>query len=329
MMMMTVDLKEIAIHTVIALSQLVLFVLLAPLVTGWIRKVKAFMQNRQGPPLWQPYYDLAKLLRKVVIISENASWIFTLTPYLVFTATLVIGLLVPLYTSAVPLGFFGDVITIIYLLALARFFTALAGLDAASAFGGLGSSREMFLAAIIEPAMMLAVFTVAVTAGSTNLGSVVERTGNWDLLAPSHIFAFIGLFIVALAETGRIPVDNPATHLELTMIHEAMILEYSGRHLALSEWASSMKLLLFITLLANVFFPWGIATQLTPASLALGLGIYSLKVFVLATAVALVECATAKLRLFRAPDLLAASFVLSLIALVLYFLLGGESHASL
>ncbi len=323
------NLTEMAINTVIALSQLVLFLSLAPLATGWIRKVKAFMQTRQGPRLWQPYYDLAKLLRKEVIIPKNASWIFTLTPYLVFTATLVIGLLVPLYTSLVPLGFLADVITIIYLLALARFFTALAGLDAASAFGGLGSSREMFLAAIIEPAMMLAIFTVAVTAGSTSLSSVVERTGNWDLLAPSHIFAFIGLFIVALAETGRIPVDNPATHLELTMIHEAMILEYSGRHLALIEWASSMKLLLFITLLANVFFPWGIATQLTLANLALGLGIYSLKVFVFATAMALVECATAKLRLLRVPDLLAASFVLSLIALVLYFLLGGESRASL
>lgn len=320
---------DIARNTVIALSQLALFVLLAPLITGWLRKVKAFMQCRQGPRLWQPYYDLAKLLRKETVVSENASWIFTLTPYLVFTATLAIGLLVPLYTTIVPLGSLGDVITIIYLLALARFFTALAGLDAASAFGGLGSSREMFLAAIIEPAMMLAIFTVAVTAGSTSLSSVVARTGNWDLLAPSHIFAFIGLFIVALAETGRIPVDNPATHLELTMIHEAMVLEYSGRHLVLIEWASSMKLLLFITLLANVFFPWGIATQPILTDLALGLGSYSLKVFILATAMALVECSTAKLRLLRMPDLLVASFVLSLIALVLYFLLGGQSRASL
>ncbi|OGF55773.1 MAG: formate hydrogenlyase, partial [Candidatus Fraserbacteria bacterium RBG_16_55_9] len=222
-----------------------------------------------------------------------------------------------------------DAIAIIYMLALARFFTALAGLDTASAFGGLGSSREMSLAAIVEPAMMLAIFTVAVTAGSTSLGAITERTGAWDPLAPSHIFAFISLFIVALAETGRIPVDNPATHLELTMVHEAMILEYSGRHLALMEWSSSMKLLLFLTLLANVFFPWGIATELSYANIVLGLGVYLLKVFILATAVALVECTTAKLRLFRVPDLLAASFVLSLIALVLYFLLGGESRAAL
>lgn len=320
---------NILLATVIALSQLALYLLWAPLVTGWVRKVKAFMQNRQGPRFWQPYFDLAKLLHKEAVVSESASWIFHATPYIVFTATLVIGLLVPLYTSLMPLGFIGDVIAVVYLLALARFFTALAGLDAASSFGGLGSSREMALAAIIEPAMILAIFTVAVTAGSTSLSTIVERTAAWAPLAPSHILAFIGLFIVALAETGRIPVDNPATHLELTMIHEAMILEYSGRHLALIEWAASMKLLLFLTLLANVFFPWGMATQLTLANFVIGIAAYMLKVMILATVVALVESTTAKLRLFRVPDLLAASFVLSLIALVLYFLLGGENGANL
>jgi formate hydrogenlyase subunit 4 len=320
---------KILLETVIALSQLALYLLLAPLITGWVRKVKAFMQNRQGPRFWQPYFDLFKLLHKEAIISENASWVFRVTPYLVFMATLAIGLLVPFYTSLVPLGFIGDVIAVVYLLALARFFTALAGLDAASSFGGLGSSREMSLAAIIEPAMILAIFTVAVTAGSTSLSTIAERTGAWAPLAPSHILAFIGLFIVALAETGRIPVDNPATHLELTMIHEAMILEYSGRHLALIEWASAMKLLLFLTLLANVFFPWGIALQVAPVNLVIGLTIYVFKILILATAVALVESTTAKLRLFRVPDLLAASFVLSLIALVLYFVLGGERGANL
>ncbi|MBI3660676.1 respiratory chain complex I subunit 1 family protein [Candidatus Acetothermia bacterium] len=323
-------------NVLVALSQLVLFLLVAPLVTGWARRVKAFMQNRRGPSLWQPYFNLTKQLRKEVVVSENTSWIFRFTPYIVFTATLAIGLLIPIYTSFVPLGFIGDVIAIIYLLALARFFMALAGLDAASAFGGLGSSREMSLAAIIEPAMILAIFTVAVTAGSTSLSTIAEKMSDklngWDLLAPSHLFAFIGLFIVALAETGRIPVDNPATHLELTMIHEAMILEYSGRYLALIEWAASMKLLLFLTLLGNIFFPWGIARpeQLTYTGIALGLGIYLLKILILTTLVAFVECTTAKLRLFRVPDLLAVSFVLSLIALVLYFILGGgASHALL
>ncbi|MBI1742133.1 respiratory chain complex I subunit 1 family protein [Candidatus Acetothermia bacterium] len=320
---------EIGLNVLVALSQLILFLLLAPLVTGWVRKVKAFMQNRSGPGVWQPYFDLVKLLRKEVVVSQTTSWIFTFTPYLVFTVMLAIGLLIPFYTSLVPLGFIGDAIAVIYLLALARFFTALAGLDAASAFGGLGSSREMSLAAIIEPAMMLAIFTVAVRAGSTSLSTIVQHSGAWDLLAPPHLLASIGFFIIVIAETGRIPVDNPATHLELTMIHEAMILEYSGRYLALIEWASSMKLLLFLTLLANIFLPGGIATQLTFGSIAISLGIFLLKVLVLATLVALVECSAAKLRLFRVPDLLAASFVLSLLALVLYFLLGGAGHAIL
>jgi formate hydrogenlyase subunit 4 len=313
-----------------AISQLVLFLLLAPAVTGWLRKVNALMTNRQGPGPWQPYANLLKQLRKEVVVSETASWIFRLTPYVVFTATLAIALLVPFYTTYVPLDFIGDVIVIVALLALARFFMALSGLDAGSAFGGMGSSREMSLSAIIEPAMMLAIFTVAVAAGSTNLSVIVAGTLRWDLLAPSHLFALIGLFIIALAETGRIPIDNPATHLELTMIHEAMILEYSGRYLALIEWAASMKLLFFLTLIANVFFPWGIDTSHTLAGMALGLGVYLFKIIGLATVVALVECTTAKLRLFRVPDLLAVSFMLSLIALVLYFILGGsDTHASL
>jgi formate hydrogenlyase subunit 4 len=316
----------------VALSQLVIFLLLAPLVTGWARKVKAFMTNRQGPSLWQPYFNLVKQLKKEVVVSERASWIFRFTPYIVFTATLAVGLLLPFYTSFVPLYFVGDVIAIIYLLAVARFFAALAGLDTASAFGGLGSSREMSLAAIIEPAMMLAVFTVAVTAHSTSLSTITHEishnSNSLSWLAPSQLFAFIGLFIVTLAETGRIPVDNPGTHLELTMVHEAMILEYSGRYWAFMEWALSMKLLVFLTLLTNVFFPWGIVSedQLYSASaIAIGLGIFLAKILLLTTLVASIECTTAKLRLFRVPDLLSVSFVLSLIALVLYFILGGRA----
>ncbi|MBI1729101.1 NADH-quinone oxidoreductase subunit H [Candidatus Acetothermia bacterium] len=320
---------ELITGLVMILIQLALFLLLAPLVTAWVRKVKAIMQNRQGPRMMQPYSDLWKLLRKEVIQPATASWIFTITPYVVFVTTLSVALIVPIFTTILPLGFIGDVIALVYILATARFFTALAGLDAGSPFGGLGSSREMSLASIIEPAMMLAIFTAAVTAGSTNLGTIAAQADVGLLLTPAHLFAFLGLFIVAMAETGRIPVDNPATHLELTMIHEAMILEYSGKYLALMEWASSMKLLLFLTLLANVFLPWGISNDLSLVSLGVGAVGYGLKIFALATVMAVIECSTAKLRLFRVPDLLAASFVLSLIALILFYLLGGESHAVL
>jgi formate hydrogenlyase subunit 4 len=316
----------------VILSQLLILLLLAPLVIGWARKVKAFMTNRQGPSLWQPYFDLAKQLRKEVVLSENASWIFRFTPYLVFVATFAVALLLPFYTSFVPLFFVGDLIAIIYLLGLARFFLALGGLDAASAFGGLGSSREMSLSAIIEPAMLLSIFTIAITAHSTSPGAIANaistNPNSFGWFSPSHLFAFIGLFIVAMAETGRIPVDNPATHLELTMVHEAMTLEYSGRYWALIEWAASMKFLVFLTLLTNLFFPWGLVIEaelFSASAVAMGFGIYLGKIFLLTTLVAFVECTTAKLRLFRVPDLLAVSFVLSLIALVLYFILGGPA----
>jgi formate hydrogenlyase subunit 4 len=218
----------------------------------------------------------------------------------------------------------GDIITVIYLFALGRFFVALAGLDTGSAFGGLGSSREMSIASIIEPAMMLAIFTASVSAGSTNLSVVVERLSSTPLamMHPAHLLAFSGLFIVTMAETGRIPVDNPATHLELTMIHEAMILEYSGRYLALIEWASQMKLVVFLALLSNMFFPIGMATSWSPWSLAVGTAAFVLKVVVLAVIVAVVESTNAKLRLFRVPELLMVAFILSLLALILYFIIG-------
>jgi formate hydrogenlyase subunit 4 len=208
------------------------------------------------------------------------------------------------------------------LLALGRFFLALGGLDPASAFGGMGSSREMTLAAIAEPALMLAVFTVAITAGSTNLSEMLHAAQGptWKLLNPAHVLAFAALFIVLLAETGRIPVDNPATHLELTMIHEAMILEYSGRYLALIEWSASIKQLVLMGLLANIFFPVGIATQLTVPAVSLSAVWFAAKLLALAAAVVLVETTNAKLRLFRVPDLLSAAFILAALALLSTFL---------
>jgi formate hydrogenlyase subunit 4 len=301
--------------------QTALLLLLAPLVTGLIRNWKAKLQNRRGPPVWQPYFDLMKFLRKDMVISEHASWIFSATPYVLFATALLAGLMVPMLNTHAPLSLFGGALALVGLLALGRFFLALAGLDPASAFGGMGSSREMTLSAIAEPALMLSIFTVAITAGSTNLSHVVESIGSttWKLLNPAHGLALAALFIVLLAETGRIPVDNPATHLELTMIHEAMVLEFSGRHLAFIEWSASVKQLVLMTLLVNIFFPVGIAAGWSPAALTIALGVFILKLLALSAAVVLVETTNAKLRLFRVPDLLSAAFVLAALALLSMF----------
>jgi len=303
------------------LVQTALLLLLAPLVTGLIRNWKAKLQNRRGPRVWQPYFDLVKCLRKDMVISEHASWIFSATPYVLFTTAVLAGLMVPMLNTHAPLSLFGGALALVGLLALGRFFLALAGLDPASAFGGMGSSREMTLSAIAEPALMLSIFTVAITAGSTNLSHIVQSVEGttWKLLNPAHGLALAALFIVLLAETGRIPVDNPATHLELTMIHEAMVLEFSGRHLAFIEWSASLKQLVLMTLLVNIFFPIGLALEWSPAALAIALAVFVLKLLLLSAAVVLVETTNAKLRLFRVPDLLSAAFVLAALALLSMF----------
>ena len=303
--------------------QTLILTLLAPLLSGLIKNWKAKLQNRRGPSVWQSYRDWIKFFHKDRVISEHASWIFSLTPWVVFVTALLAGLMVPLGSVQAPLSLFGGVLAVIYLLGLGRFFLALAGLDTASAFGGMGSSREMTISAIAEPAMMLAIFTVAITAGSTDLSQIAQSTqsATWKLLNPAHVLAFVALFIVLLAETGRIPVDNPATHLELTMIHEAMLLEYSGRYLAFMEWGASIKQLVLMTLLLNVFFPVGLAGPgAGAAALGLSLLAYLVKLFALSAAVVVVETTNAKLRLFRVPDLLSAAFVLATLALLSTFL---------
>jgi len=297
---------------------------LAPFVVGLIRKLQARFQCRRGASLFQPYFDLAKLFRKQPAVSTATSWIFTATPYIVFGSTLTAGLLVPVFVSQVPLSFAGNIIALVYLFALGTFFLILAGLDAGSAFGGMGGSREAIIASLTEPAMILSIFAIALTAGSTNLSAIVHKTALMDGVASDpvpRLMALAALFIVTLAETGRVPVDNPATHLELTMIHEAMVLEYSGRYLALLEWASAVKLLVFLTLIANVFFPWGIATAPTSQALAIGAAVYVVKVSVLAALIGLIECMFAKLRLFRVTDLLGVAFILALLGLLFFYIL--------
>jgi formate hydrogenlyase subunit 4 len=305
------------------IGQSLLALLLAPGLVGFIRMVKARLQGRRGAPLWQPYYDLHKLFGKEAVVSRNASWLFRFAPYLIFATTVAVTMLVPLVAASLPLDAVGDLLTVVYLMLLGTFFLALAGLDPGTAFGGMGASREMTVAAIAEPTIALAIFGLAVGAGSTNLGQIVAQTLSHPgaVINPGHLLGFAALFIVTLAETGRLPVDNPATHLELTMIHEAMTLEYSGRYLALVEWAAGLKLLVFFSLLANLFLPWGVATALTPGALAIAVIALIVKLALLGLAVALIETRIAKLRLFRVPELLGVSFVLALLSVMSSFLL--------
>jgi len=307
----------------LAVGQALLALALAPGLVGFVRWLKARLQNRRGAPPWQPYFELRKLFGKEVVMSNNASWLFRFAPYMVFGSAVAVTLLIPLVFAPLLFDSVGDLLVVVYLLLLGTFFLALAGLDPGTAFGGMGASREMTVAAIAEPTIALAIFGLALGAGSTNLGRIVIQTlaDPAAVVRPGHLLAFAALFIVTLAETGRLPVDNPATHLELTMIHEAMILEYSGRYLALIEWAAGLKLLIFFALLANLFVPWGVAVVLTPAALGIAVGALTVKLAALGVAVAVIETRVAKLRLFRVPELLGLSFVLALLAVTSSFLL--------
>lgn len=309
---------------ILVIAQVTVLLAVSPFLVGLIRKVKARLQLRRGASVFQPYADLTKLFRKQPVISTTASWVFTATPYIVFASTISAGLLVPTFISQTPMNFAGNIIALVYLLALGTFFLILAGLDVGSAFGGMGSSREAIVASLTEPAMILSIFAIALTNGSTNLSTIVHKTAllEGSLTDPSpHLMALAALFIVTLAETGRVPVNNPATHLELTMIHEAMVLEYSGRYLALLEWAAGLKLAVFLSLIANVFAPWGIATTPAPAAMMIGILVYLAKVAALAVVIGIIECMFAKLRLFRVTDLLGVAFILGLLGLLFFYIL--------
>jgi formate hydrogenlyase subunit 4 len=302
-------------------AQMLLLLLLAPPLTGLVRKAKARMLRRRGPPLWQPYLDLARLLRKDVVLAHNASWLFRVIPYLVFAATWVAASLVPTFRTGLLFSWSADLIAIIALLGSARFFQALAGLDVGTSFGGIGSSREVMIASLAEPAMIMIVFTLALLAGSTQLSTMVSFMTSPEVgLRVSLGLALLALIMVAIAENARIPVDNPATHLELTMVHEAMVLEYSGRHLALIDLAASLKLLLYVSLIACLFAPWGIAsTGIGMAALAIGVAAYLGKLAVGGFLLALFETSIAKMRVFRVPEFLGAALMLGLLATLLLF----------
>ena len=302
-------------------AQMLLVLLLAPLLSGLVRKVKARFLRRQGPPLVQPYRDLVRLMRKDVVLAESASWLFRVIPYLVFAATWVAVSLVPTFRTGLLFSWSADLIAIIALLGSARFFLALAGLDVGTSFGGIGSSREVMIASLAEPAMIMVVFTLALIAGSTQLSTMAGVLVSPEVgLRVSLGLALFSLIMVAIAENARIPVDNPATHLELTMVHEAMVLEYSGRHLALIDLSASLKLLLYISLIACIFMPWGIAPpDAGPMALALGLVSYVGKLALGGFLLALFETSIAKMRVFRVPEFLGAALMLGLLATLLLF----------
>jgi formate hydrogenlyase subunit 4 len=301
-------------------AQMALVLALAPLLVGFTRKVKAQLLRRRGPPIVQPYRDLARLLRKEVVLAENASWLFRSAPYVMFAATWVAAALVPTFATGLMFSWSADLIVITALLGSARFFLALVAMDVGTSFGGIGASRESMFASLAEPAMIMIVFVVALIAGSTQLSEIAAHMLSHFELRVSYGFALVGLVIVAIAENGRVPVDNPATHLELTMVHEAMVLEYSGRHLALIELSAALKLLLYVSLIACLFAPWGIAgAAAAPAALAIGVAAYAGKLAIGGILLAVFETAIAKMRVFRLPGFIGAALMLALLATLLRF----------
>ena len=310
--------------------QMLLVLLLAPLVTGLVRKVKARLLRRRGPPLLQPYRDLLRLLRKETVLAENASWLFRAAPYLIFATTWVAAALIPTFATGLLFNWTADLIAIVALLGSARFFLALAGMDVGTAFGGIGSSREVMIASLAEPAMIMVVFSLALLAGSTQLSTIAAFMVSPDVgLRVTLGLALISLIMVGIAENARIPVDNPATHLELTMVHEAMVLEYSGRHLALIELSASLKLLLYLSLIACLFLPWGMVSIQpalsvdTLAAYMVGAVAYAAKLGFGCVMLALFETAIAKMRVFRVSTFLGAALMLGFLGALLLFVSRG------
>jgi formate hydrogenlyase subunit 4 len=302
-------------------GQIILVLLGAPLLTGLTRKVKARLQRRRGAPVLQPYRDLYRLLGKEVVVAENASWLFRTAPYLIFALTWVAAAMVPTFATGLLLSGAGDLIAIIGLLGAARFLLALAGMDIGTAFGGIGASREVMIASLAEPAMLMVVVTLALLAGSTQLSTIADFMLSPEAgLRVSLALVLVAFVIVALAENARIPADNPATHLELTMVHEAMVLEYSGRHLAMIELAASLKLLLTISMITCIFFPFGLVRGADgTGGYLIGIVSYAVKIAVAGALLGLLETSIAKMRVFRVPGLLGVALMLGLLGTLLLY----------
>jgi formate hydrogenlyase subunit 4 len=306
------------------LTEVVLAILLAPLLSGWVNQCRAWMQNRRGPGLLQPYRVLAKLFEKEVVLAHNASSLFRASPYLIFGCLVLAAAIVPTVGTDLPLNPAADAIALVGLLAVARFFIALAGMDVGTAFGSLGARREMMVGFLAEPALLMVLFTASLISHSTSLSTIVETLAHREfVIYPSMAFAGVAFTMVSLAENARIPVDNPATHLELTMIHEAMVLEYSGRHLAMIEWAASLKLFVYSCIGLALFLPFGVAQGGDWLGLLLALPALAAKLAAGGAALAAIEMVSAKMRIFRAPEFLGTAFMLAVLALLVHVLLEG------
>jgi formate hydrogenlyase subunit 4 len=304
------------------LFQSLLVVVLAPLMLGWVNQCRAWLQNRTGPGMLQPYRVLRKLFVKDAVLAHNASPLFRLTPYVVFGCMVLAASIVPVLATDLPFSPAADVIALVGLFALARVFMALAAMDIGTAFGSMGARREMLIACLAEPALLMVFFTPSLISGSTALTSIVETLAHSSLaIYPSLAFAAIAFLMVMLAENARVPIDNPATHLELTMIHEAMILEYSARHLALIEWANAIKLTIYAAIGVALFLPWGIARAGEWLMMPLAILAFVAKMTAGGAGLALLETVSAKMRIFRAPEFLGMAFMLAVLGMLIHFLL--------
>ena len=308
-----------------ALSQgleIVLAIALAPVLTGWVNQWRAWLQNKSAPSIWQPYRVLHKLFNKESVVAENASPLFRVAPYVVFGCVLLASAIIPTLSTDLPLAPAADAIALVGLFALARVFISLAAMDVGTAFGTLGARREMLIGFLAEPALLMVLFSASLISQSTSLTAIVETLADRELVIyPGLAFAGVAFTMVSLAENARVPVDNPATHLELTMIHEALILEYSGRHLALLEWAASLKLFAYSCMGLALFFPWGVAQVQEPLAMLLALPVLVFKLAVGGFLLALLETLSAKMRIFRVPEFLATAFLLAVIGMLVHILL--------
>ena len=304
------------------LLELAIALIMAPLLNGWVNQCRAWLQNRSAPPILLPYYTLGKLFNKDVLLAHNASSLFRSAPYIIFSCMALASAIVPTLSTDLIFAPAADAIALVGLFALARVFIALAGMDVGTSFGSLGARREMLIGFLAEPALLMVFFTASLIAHSTSLSTMVETLANREFVAyPSLAFASVAFTMVLLAENARIPIDNPTTHLELTMIHEAMILEYSGRHLALIEWAASLKLFAYACLGIAIFFPFGIAESAEPLTLAIAGGVLVCKLAIGGFLLALIETLSAKMRIFRAPEFLGTAFLLAVLAMLVHLLL--------
>jgi formate hydrogenlyase subunit 4 len=304
------------------LLEIVVALLLAPLLVGWVNQWRAWLQNKSAPGLLQPYRLLHKLFNKESVVAQHASPLFRSAPYIVFSCMLLASAIIPTLSTDLPLAPAADAIALVGLFALARVFISLAAMDVGTAFGSMGARREMLIGFLAEPALLMVLFSASLIPKSTSLATIVQTIAHRDLaIYPSLAFAGVAFTMISLAENARVPVDNPATHLELTMIHEALILEYSGRHLALLEWAASLKLFAYSCLGLALFLPWGIAEAHAPLELVLALPVLVFKLAIGGVLLAVLETGSAKMRIFRVPEFLGTAFLLAVIGVLVHILL--------